>query len=297
MKPAELDFDLPRLDAATEPRLCEAVATLRSQGPDATELASLASRLALAGIDVTPPAPAPAPLRAPMHWKKWLAAGGAASGALVWFFSSVKPPVPPVAVPNTASRALAVEARGPAPRGAVSASSQASQMRPAAPHEPNPPSPLRAEEAPPTTTETSEDEPAPSIAHDAAAAPASDDQGSLPAPAGMGNTRSHAPSTSLPRSVSSAHAETPELRDAPSEIELLRDARLALKQAPARALTLVEAHARAYPAGKLTQERELIGISALVALGRRTAALSRGARFQHDFPKSPYRDQVQQLLR
>ena len=40
-----------------------------------------------------------------------------------------------------------------------------------------------------------------------------------------------------------------------------------------------------------------IGISALVALGRRTAALSRGARFQRDFPTSPYRDQVQQLLR
>ena len=98
-------------------------------------------------------------------------------------------------------------------------------------------------------------------------------------------------------SAAQSPVETPELRDAPSEIELLRDARLALKAAPARALTFVEAHARAYPGGKLTQERELIGISALVALGRRTAALSRGARFQHDFPSSPYRNQVEQLLR
>jgi hypothetical protein len=92
-------------------------------------------------------------------------------------------------------------------------------------------------------------------------------------PSAAERTQSHTPFKDATRAASSAQAETPALRAAaPSEIELLRDARLALKQAPARALTLVEAHTRAYPAGKLTQERELIGISALVALGRRTAA-------------------------
>ena len=84
---------------------------------------------------------------------------------------------------------------------------------------------------------------------------------------------------------------------APSELALLRDARFALRQSPARALELAEQHARSYPQGKLTQERELLAISALVALGRRTAALSRGARFEQAFPSSAYREQVAELLR
>jgi hypothetical protein len=84
---------------------------------------------------------------------------------------------------------------------------------------------------------------------------------------------------------------------APTEIELLRDARLALRQSPARALELAEQHARLYPGGKLTQEREVLAISALVALGRRTGALDRGARFDAAFPTSPYRKQVADLLR
>jgi hypothetical protein len=77
----------------------------------------------------------------------------------------------------------------------------------------------------------------------------------------------------------------------------LRDARLALRQSPASALAFADQHARLYPRGKLTQERELIAISALVALGRRTAALSRGAAFEQSFPTSPYRKQVGELLR
>jgi hypothetical protein len=80
-------------------------------------------------------------------------------------------------------------------------------------------------------------------------------------------------------------------------MELLRDARLSLRQAPGRALELAEQHARLYPGGKLTQERELLAISALVALGRRTAALARGERFEQAFPTSPYRKQVGDLLR
>jgi hypothetical protein len=83
----------------------------------------------------------------------------------------------------------------------------------------------------------------------------------------------------------------------PSEIELLRDARLALRQSPERALALAERHAQLYPQGRLTQERELLAISALVSLGRRTAALARGVRFERTFPSSPYRKQVGELLR
>jgi hypothetical protein len=77
---------------------------------------------------------------------------------------------------------------------------------------------------------------------------------------------------------------------------LLRDARLALRQSPARALQLTDEHARLYPRGKLTQERELIAVSALVGLGRRTAALSRAANFERLYPSSPYRKQMGDLL-
>jgi hypothetical protein len=82
-----------------------------------------------------------------------------------------------------------------------------------------------------------------------------------------------------------------------TELELLRDARLALRQSPARALQLTDEHARQYPQGKLTQERELIAVSALVALGRRTAALGRAASFERLYPTSPYRKQMGDLLR
>lgn len=102
--------------------------------------------------------------------------------------------------------------------------------------------------------------------------------------------------SSGPRSAANG-AEAP-VTDAglPSELELLRGARLALKGSPAEALRLVEQHRASYPAGKLTQERELIAISALLALGRRTAALSRAASFERAFPTSPYRKQIGELL-
>jgi hypothetical protein len=293
VKPAEPSFDLPRLDASTQPRLTEAVATLRSHGPDATELASLASRLALAGVDVTLPAP-PTP-RASVRWKKWLAGGGAASGALIWLLSSAKGPPPPLAAtPNAASHALAVEveARAQAPGGVVRASSPA---RSGAVREPDAPSPLPLEVTQPTLAVPPEGEQATSDTHEAATSSA--EHAPSLATTAAASAAARAPSNGATRDGRGAQLQVPELRAVPSEIELLRDARLALKQAPARALELVEAHARAYPGGKLTQERELIGISALVALGRHTAALSRGARFQQNFPSSPYRDQVEQLLR
>ena len=82
----------------------------------------------------------------------------------------------------------------------------------------------------------------------------------------------------------------------PTELELLRSARLALNTSPAAALRLTEQHQASYPTGKLSQERELIAISALVAQGRRTAALARGAAFERSFPTSPYRRQINELL-
>ncbi len=128
--------------------------------------------------------------------------------------------------------------------------------------------------------------------------PAGDVQRSIRNPSNLSvaSTRAGAASSVARRATSGASASTGAVVP-PSEIELLRDARLGLRQSPARALELTEAHGRLYPQGKMTQERELIAVSALVALGRRTAALSRAASFEQQYPTSPYRKQMRELLR
>jgi len=70
-----------------------------------------------------------------------------------------------------------------------------------------------------------------------------------------------------------------------------------LRSSPAQALALTEQHRLLYPRGAMTQERELIAISALVGSGRRTAALSRVAEFERNFPNSLYRKQITELVR
>jgi hypothetical protein len=81
----------------------------------------------------------------------------------------------------------------------------------------------------------------------------------------------------------------------PSEVALLRDARLALGGNPAEALALAEQHRVQFARGAMVQERELIAISALARLGRHAAVLARAAQFERDFPNSPYRKQVTAL--
>jgi hypothetical protein len=81
----------------------------------------------------------------------------------------------------------------------------------------------------------------------------------------------------------------------PTEVALLRDARLALSESPGEALALAERHRVLFAHGAMVQERELIAISALARLGRHTAVLARAAQFERDFPNSPYRKQVSAL--
>jgi hypothetical protein len=288
VKPVEPSLILPRLSEAGDEALSGAIADLRQHGPDATELASLASRLALQGLAVSPVSPSVA-ARAP--WKKLaLAGGGGASVVALWL--SLSPPSPaPRAAPPPASKQL-VSARAP------------SVSPPPAPL----PAPRARSIAAPPTSATAE-------AANSVAAPPLD----LPAPASSSPLRPAAPTpvaaepiarvepgtSAARRALLPAPAATvspqgpyPEATAAaPTEIELLREARQAIRQSPSKALELAEAHARAYPAGKLVQERELIAISALVALERRTAALVRANRFERAFPGSPYRKQIGELLR
>jgi hypothetical protein len=274
--------------------LASSLGHLREHGPDAAELASLASRLALRGLDVSPARPVP--LAKP--WKKWTFGGfGAASAVVFWLAlrgsqpspsaSTTEPPphpavanatsltAPPSVVPPGTARPNTVDGSR-----AVASSSAAAALVTGSEVVSAPVVDSTLGSAPPSAEATSPD---------AGAAT------SL-APPGPTRARSATGSSGAPGAVSGAPPATggtPAL----SEIELLRDARLALRQSPARALELTDEHARQYPRGKLTQERELIAVSALVALGRRTAAMSRAAHFERLNPTSPYRKQMGDLLR
>lgn len=281
MKQADEERELTRLLSQEGAALEPSIAALRERGPDATELASLASRLMLQGL----PLAASVPPRASATWKKWaMAGGGGAAAVLVWL----------ALVPRSAPRSPAMTTH----RAAATESVQSlSKVTPTA-------TPLwhaRAAAAPSAAVASSADPesvPAPAAeiptlpSSPAQRAAAPRDTTSHAEPAGTG-----AKSPVLPNQRTSNTAQPfPSAAAGPSEIELLRDARLALRQSPATALAITEQHGRLYPQGKLSQERELMAISALVALGRRTAALSRAASFERVFPASPYRKQLGELL-
>ncbi len=82
-----------------------------------------------------------------------------------------------------------------------------------------------------------------------------------------------------------------------TEAALLQRARQALASDPSRSLALVEQHRRLYPRGMLSQERELLAVKALVALGRADSARSRADAFVTAYPSSAYRDRVESVAR
>jgi hypothetical protein len=72
------------------------------------------------------------------------------------------------------------------------------------------------------------------------------------------------------------------------EYQLIRAAREALPNDPARALSLARAHERRFPHGVLAQEREVLLISALKRLGQKGDADRRTDRFKQSYPDSPH---------
>ena len=81
-----------------------------------------------------------------------------------------------------------------------------------------------------------------------------------------------------------------------TEVELLQRAQRALPGDPARALAAAEEHRRRFTGGVLAQEREVIAISALAALGQRGEARVRAARFVASYPRSAHRPGVEALV-
>lgn len=276
-----------RLLAEESSPLSSELDALRARGPDVTQLASLASGLSLRGIEVTAHTP---PVR-PKSWKKWAVAGGGGGVAAALLWLALGAPERHVEATDTAERARALE------------TAQSEKQRKATAAMPTAAASPRAEEQLPGVADANVTLESPSAAAPAAAAEATPATvadarpPSEPSVTAISPRAEARPASPIAKpSAGATTAPSPGELGAPTELELLRDARLALKQSPSRALALTEQHAQLYPGGKLSQERELIAISALVALGRRTAALSRGARFEQSFPTSPYRKQVGDLL-
>jgi hypothetical protein len=81
----------------------------------------------------------------------------------------------------------------------------------------------------------------------------------------------------------------------PSELSLIQAAQAAAGQ-PAKALHALNEHARIYPQGVLSQEREVLAISALLALGKRDEAEARAERPAREHPDSAHLRRVRVLL-
>jgi hypothetical protein len=79
------------------------------------------------------------------------------------------------------------------------------------------------------------------------------------------------------------------------ELSLLQAAQLALVGKPARALSLALQHQEQFPAGLFSEEREAIGIEALLRLRRYDEAERQLTLFKARYPHSTYRERLGRL--
>ncbi len=102
------------------------------------------------------------------------------------------------------------------------------------------------------------------------------------------STNSVAPTRAEPRAAQSPASTKATSNDAAAEAALLERAREAISSDPKRALALTREHARRFPKGILTQEREVIAIDALKRLGKSSEAESRADQFKKTYPGSAH---------
>jgi hypothetical protein len=114
------------------------------------------------------------------------------------------------------------------------------------------------------------------------------------APAGprRGSLR-HGDRLPTPASDDAPVSEVDELR---AEMALIREARQALHaQRPAGALEVLDAHARAFPAGQMREDREVLRIEALCAAGKAPQARAEVRLFLRAFPGSAHAQRVRSM--
>ena len=97
--------------------------------------------------------------------------------------------------------------------------------------------------------------------------------------------------------VASARPTASRQEGGPEEIQLLSDARKAdARRDYASVLSILSEHERKFPGGRLSEEREVLRVKALVGLGRTDQARRTAARFRRQFPKSVLLHKVDEML-
>jgi len=116
----------------------------------------------------------------------------------------------------------------------------------------------------------------------------------VPASASVDTAVSTPPSTGAPP-LGSANAAPSASSPARSEVELLKAAQASAASSPSQALALCDEHARLYPRGDLSQEREFIRIQALMAAGRVGEARSLADAFIARNPGSAHATRLEEI--
>jgi hypothetical protein len=128
-------------------------------------------------------------------------------------------------------------------------------------------------------------------------APPAPEPESAPAPAAMPDKSSAA--TPAPSASAAIHRVVPPRRDdnAIKELRLLERARQSDSRGDfASVLTFANDHEHSFPDGRLVEEREVLRVKALVALGRSGEARAVAARFRREFPRSVLLPKIEKML-
>ena len=278
------DSELPRLlDASDAPEdLRRGLQGLRSVAPSADRLAALGARLGVpepGASQAGPPKRVPASTGRALLGKVIVGAGVVVTAGL-WLLSSRSPeernPTPGDARETTVEKPPQVIALEPAPPSAKRGSTAPDATPSSTPTVAVPP------------TEPSAGTPVELLADPGAKGEGGTARSDVAAPGKNAPARSK-PGTRQPPSSSAS----PALQ---TEMDLLREARASLPVDPGEALAFAEQHRARFPRGALTQEREILAITALVKLGRKSEATDRAARFRSAYPGSAYLRQIDRLL-
>jgi hypothetical protein len=302
-----------RLDFTDGKDLGESLAEARGHLPSTDRLATVAQRLAAAGIPVAGPNalnPAPeSPAVSPATPSNGLfvkaAIGALATGGVVATLLFALPegntPTPasksPLSAPApvlTSSPSSVIEPVVPTHTSAPRVPSPSHAAPPAVVEEFATPAPHAEPVAPgPRATPAPRAEKAPEAIRTASPAKTSEPPSKAEASAAFDEP---VPAPTAQSTEQNVEANQPSSLPARSEVELLKQARGALASDPERALLLARRHGAEFPFGAYAQEREFIAISALARLSRASEAGARADAFRKRYPRSAYLPQLERLL-
>jgi hypothetical protein len=298
------DEDPPRWTAAPDeaPELLRgAFMAGRNEGPSKAQMQKLALKIAVlsaGGAVALGTAKAAAGSEVAASAASWslakltgvlIVAGGIATGAVIW--NRPPQPAPSATAARTRAAPAAPEEQAlPAqPEGAVQATPAAT-----AAGQPVVTSLSVAAQAEPTAA----DEPA--ARNDVAAPVAAATASSAHTRRAIAARTTHAPKTAQPER-DQAQAESPERESAgagaaPTEIELLRRAQLALRARPREAYQLTEEHRQRFPDGAFALERDALAIQALIRAGDPAMARDLAESFLKAHPDSPHAHRFREAM-